>query len=109
MSENPFQIYSDKPTTVDGIYSQEEIGLANRNSGNLLETLALDITPTGCHYLLNHFDVPLLDPKVHILRFSGSFEAPFELLMAEIMTLPAVTMPITMECAGNGRDRKSVV
>ena len=103
MSENPFQIYSDKPTTVDGIYSQAEVGLANRNSGNLLETLALDITPTGCHYLLNHFDVPLLDPKAHRLEFSGSFETPFEVSMSEIMTLPAVTMPVTMECAGNGR------
>ena len=47
MSKNPFKIYNDKPTTVDGIYSQAEVGLANRNSGILLETLALDITPTG--------------------------------------------------------------
>ncbi|MBT6545772.1 MAG: molybdopterin-dependent oxidoreductase, partial [Rhodobacteraceae bacterium] len=99
MSKNPFQIYSDKPTTVDGIYSQAEVGLANRNSENLLETLALDITPTGCHYLLNHFDVPLLDPKANRLEFSGSLETPFEVSMAEIMTLPAVTMPVTMECA----------
>jgi len=103
MSKNPFQIYSGKPTTVDGIYSQAEVGLANRNSGNLLETLALDITPTGCHYLLNHFDVPLLDSKAHKLEFSGSFETPFEMLMAEIMALPAITIPVTMECAGNGR------
>ena len=103
MSKNPFQIYFGKPTTVDGIYSQAEVGLANRNSGNLLETLALDITPTGCHYLLNHFDVPLLDSKAHKLKFSGSFETPFEMLMAEIMALPAITIPVTMECAGNGR------
>ena len=65
MSKNPFKIYNDKPTTVDGIYSQAEVGLANRNSGILLETLALDITPTGGHYLLNHFDVPLLDSVTH--------------------------------------------
>ena len=80
MSTNPFQIYSNKPITVDGIYSQAEVGLANRNNGNLLETLTLDITPTGCHYLLTHFDVPLLDPKAYKLEFSGSFETPFEML-----------------------------
>jgi DMSO/TMAO reductase YedYZ molybdopterin-dependent catalytic subunit len=103
MSTNPFQIYSNKPITVDGIYSQAEVGLANRNNGNLLETLTLDITPTGCHYLLTHFDVPLLDPKAYKLEFSGSFETQFEFSMAEIMTLPALTIPVTMECAGNGR------
>ena len=103
MIKNPFQPYSEKPTTVDGIYSQAEVGLANRNSGILLETLALDITPTGSHYLLNHFDVPLLDALAHRLKFSGSFKAPFELSIPDILALPAETMPVTMECAGNGR------
>ena len=103
MSKNPFKVYTDKPTTVDGIYSQAEVSLANRNSGILLETLALDITPTGGHYLLNHFDVPLLDSVKHRLEFSGSFETPFDLSIEEIKAMPAVTMPVTMECAGNGR------
>ncbi|WP_293451322.1 molybdopterin-dependent oxidoreductase [Planktotalea sp.] len=103
MSKNPFEIYTEKPTTIDGIYSQAEVGLANRNSGILLETLALDVTPTGSHYLLSHFDVPLLNPTTHSLQFSGSFNAPFEMSIADIMALPAVTMPVTMECAGNGR------
>jgi len=103
MTKTPFQKYSDKPTTVDGIYSQAEVGLANRNSGILLETLALDVTPTGAHYLLNHFDVPLLDSQTHRLTFSGAFEAPFDLSIDDIKAMPAVTMPVTMECAGNGR------
>ncbi|XAT58970.1 molybdopterin-dependent oxidoreductase [Rhodobacteraceae bacterium IMCC1335] len=103
MTKNPFRKYSDKPTTVDGIYSQAEVGLANRNSGILLETLALDITPTGGHYLLNHFDVPLIEGNSHRLKLSGHFEAPYQLTMAEIMAMPAVTMAVTLECAGNGR------
>jgi hypothetical protein len=41
-----------------GDFSQEEVRLANRNSGTLLETLRHDVTPTGLHYLLTHFDVP---------------------------------------------------
>lgn len=103
MPHNPFEPYSDKPETMDGIYSQAEVSLANRNSGILLETLGLDITPTGLHYLLNHFDVPLLGGTKHTLKFSGAFEAPCELTMQEIMALPQISMPVTMECAGNGR------
>ena len=102
-SQNPFKPYTNKPQTTDGIFSQTEVGLANRNSGMLLETLALDVTPTGVHYLLNHFDVPLLDANDHQLTFSGAFDAPYSLDLNEIKSLPQITMPITMECAGNGR------
>src|SRR5689334_16013350 len=40
----------------EGAFSREEVRLANRNSGTLLETLRHDLTPTGLHYLLIHFD-----------------------------------------------------
>tara|TARA_R110002020_G_scaffold410770_5_gene620462 strand:+ start:30357 stop:31463 length:1107 start_codon:yes stop_codon:yes gene_type:complete len=102
-TDNPFLGYSGRIDTKDGVYSQSEVGLANRNSGNLLETLALDITPTGLHYLLIHFDVPLIDAGAHRLGFSGAFDAPFELGLDEIKALPQVTLPVTLECAGNGR------
>ncbi|MBS9715851.1 sulfite oxidase [Pseudohalocynthiibacter aestuariivivens] len=100
---NPFEPYSGCVVTQDGVFSEAEVGLANRNSGLLLETLALDITPTGAHYLLNHFDVPLIDEGAHSLSFNGSFNTPFNLTMAEIKALPKITMPVTLECAGNGR------
>ena len=87
----------------DGRFSAEEVRLANRNHGALLELLRLDVTPTGGHYLLNHFDVPILDTERHRLRFHGAFERPFEISLAEIMAEPTVTMPVTLECAGNGR------
>ncbi|PWW03542.1 molybdenum-dependent oxidoreductase-like protein [Hoeflea marina] len=102
-SDNPFAGYGGRIATDDGVYSQSEVGLANRNSGNLLETLALDVTPTGLHYLLIHFDVPLIDPAAHRLTFSGAFDAPFELGLDDIRALPQVTLPVTLECAGNGR------
>ena len=41
-----------------GAVPAEEVRLANRNYGILLETLRHDVTPAGLHYLLNHFDVP---------------------------------------------------
>ena len=47
---NPFINPKKKPDTEDGVYDDFERGLANRNSGTLLETLALDITPLGAHY-----------------------------------------------------------
>ncbi len=84
-------------------FSRDEVRLANRNHGALLETLKRDITPTGAHYLLTHFDTPLLDADTHRLRFHGAFDAPFQLGMDEIRALPQVTLPVTMECAGNGR------
>lgn len=100
---NPFGAYAGRPETVDGVFSAAEVGLANRNSGLLLEALALDITPTGAHYLLSHFDVPLLDADTHCLRFKGAFNTPIELPMQDIKVMPQVTLPVTLECAGNGR------
>ena len=42
----------------DGGFAREEVRLANRNPGTLLETLRYDLTPLGLHYLLIHFDLP---------------------------------------------------
>jgi DMSO/TMAO reductase YedYZ molybdopterin-dependent catalytic subunit len=100
---SPFQPHSRRAVAEDDHFSPAEVGLANRNSGILLETLTEDITPTGAHYLLNHFDVPLIDKAQHTLRFHGVFQTPFELSMEDIHALPQVSIPVTMECAGNGR------
>lgn len=98
-----FHTPDTRPSVETDTFSRDEVRLANRNSGALLETLAQDITPTGTHYLLTHFDVPVLDAAAHSLRFHGAFGNPFALSMADIRALPAVNMPVTMECAGNGR------
>ena len=42
---NPFASEIAKSETIDGLYDDSERILANRNSGTLLETLSLDITP----------------------------------------------------------------
>ena len=101
--EDIFLNYPGRPETQDGVFSLDEVRLANRNSGALLETLTRDITPTGIHYLLNHFDVPLIDEADHCLTLSGAFADPTSLSMADIRAMPEVTMPVTLECAGNGR------
>ena len=101
--KNPFAGEIVRPNPIDGLYDDAERSLANRNSGTLLETLSLDITPTGTHYLLTHFDTPIINSEKHVLRFAGDFEKPFEISMEELLRLPKITLPVTLECAGNGR------
>ncbi|MCH8466312.1 MAG: sulfite oxidase [Roseinatronobacter sp.] len=101
MQDSPFQPGATR--TADPEFTRAEVALANRNSGALLELLDCDITPTGTHYLLNHFDVPVLRAQDHVLEFDGAFDAPFTLSLADIMAQPQITLPVTLECAGNGR------
>ena len=100
---DPFEGEIVKPEPRDGFYDDAERSLANRNSGTLLETLSLDITPIGTHYLLTHFDTPIINRQEHVLRLEGDFDEPFEIPMEELLSLPQVTLPVTLECAGNGR------
>jgi DMSO/TMAO reductase YedYZ molybdopterin-dependent catalytic subunit len=59
----------------------------------------------GLHYLLVHFDIPLLDEATWRLSVSGSVREELELTLDQIRERPAATIPVTMECAGNGRAR----
>ena len=89
----------------DGAYYEEELALAFRNRGMPLEGLRYDITPTGMHYLLIHFDIPYVDVDEWRLNVGGMASNPLSLSLADIKRRPRVTMPVTMECAGNGRAR----
>lgn len=100
---HPFAEGWEKPKAQDHWFSRDEVGLANRNHGNLLETLSETVTPIGLHYLLNHFDVPILSRDRHVLRFGEGFDAPFDLTVDQIEALPQETHAVTLECAGNGR------
>ena len=92
----------DKTAKTDLFY-REEIQLALRNRGMPLEGLHYDITPTGMHYLLIHFDIPFADEEAWSLDIGGLVENPVTLDMSDIRSRPPVTTPVTMECAGNGR------
>ncbi len=84
-------------------FTREEVALALRNRGMPLEGLRYPITPSGMHYLLVHFDVPHVDAATYRLRVGGLVEREISLSLGEIKARPAVTIPVTMECAGNGR------
>ena len=47
---------SDQPTI-----SRQELQLAARNHGTPLEALRHAVTPAGLHYLLIHYEIPLVD------------------------------------------------
>ena len=89
----------------DNTYYEEELALAFRNRGMPLEGLRYDITPTGMHYLLIHFDIPAVDADAWRLNIGGLAANPVSLSLDDIKRRPSVTMPVTMECAGNGRAR----
>lgn len=89
----------------DNTYYEEELALAFRNRGMPLEGLRYDITPTGMHYLLIHFDIPEVDAERWRLNIDGLVANPMSLTLDDIKRRPSVTMPVTMECAVNGRAR----
>lgn len=85
--------------------SLDELQLSQRNHGMQLEGLRYDITPAGMHYLLIHFDVPEGDTDTWWLSIDGLVAKPMRLSLADLGARPTVTLPVTMECAGNGRAR----
>jgi DMSO/TMAO reductase YedYZ molybdopterin-dependent catalytic subunit len=92
-------------TPTDGPLTFEELALAGRNRGMPLEALRYDITPTGMHYLLVHFDIPAVDATTWRLRLDGLVSRPVELSLDDLRDRARITMPVTLECAGNGRAR----
>src|SRR5579864_8598792 len=87
--------------------SLEELQLATRNHGMPLEALQLDLTPTGLHYLLIHYDVPFDDESSFRLDVDGEVERPLSLSLDQLRARPSSEVTATMECAGNGRARLS--
>ena len=65
--------------------------------------LRYDVTPTGMHYLLTHFDIPDIDVAGWNLTIGGLVANPVTLSLDDIKAMPSRTEAVTMECAGNGR------
>ncbi|WP_426243871.1 sulfite oxidase [Nocardioides sp. LHG3406-4] len=81
----------------------DELRLASRNHALPMELLRHDVTPTGSHYVLTHYDIPDVDPSTWRLDVDGAVERPLKLDLAALRAMPAQTVRVTMECAGNGR------
>jgi DMSO/TMAO reductase YedYZ molybdopterin-dependent catalytic subunit len=87
--------------SIDGI-THDELQLAARNHGMPLEVLRWPVTPVGMHYLLIHYDIPLVGDDWR-LAVDGSVGTQLTLTLDELRALPAHEVVATMECAGNGR------
>ena len=77
---------------MEGI-SLEELQLAARNHGMPLEALRYPITPVGLHYLLIHYDVPVVDAEAWRLTVGGRSSAQLELSLDELRARPRSSTP----------------
>jgi DMSO/TMAO reductase YedYZ molybdopterin-dependent catalytic subunit len=67
-------------------------------------TLGQFITPTKSFYVRTHFPIPAIDQDEWWLRVEGEVEKPFAMNYEELLELESVTIPVTLECAGNNRN-----
>lgn len=61
------------------------------------------ITPVEHFYVRSHLPIPQVDASAFSLKIDGEVGSPLTLSLDELKKLPAVTVTITLECAGNGR------
>jgi DMSO/TMAO reductase YedYZ molybdopterin-dependent catalytic subunit len=87
----------------DEAISMDELRLASRNHAMPMEALRWDVTPAGLHYLLIHYDLPLVDAASWRLSLGGRLRRSASLSLADLAAMPQHTVRVTLECAGNGR------
>ena len=51
----------------------------------------------------NHFEMPELEETEWRLKIEGAIENSFEISYEELLKMPAETVAVTIECAGNSR------
>jgi DMSO/TMAO reductase YedYZ molybdopterin-dependent catalytic subunit len=61
------------------------------------------VMPNARFYVRNHFQIPALDAATWRLDVDGLVDRPLRLSLNELARLPSATLPVTLECAGNGR------
>lgn len=68
------------------------------------ETVDNFITPTKSFYVRTHFPIPKIDRDAWWLHVEGEVEKPFTINYEQLLELESVTIPVTLECAGNNRN-----
>lgn len=54
-------------------------------------------------YVRSNFSVPSVSDADWCLRIRGAVARPVELILEELLAMPSRELPVTLECAGNGR------
>src|SRR6266702_6267697 len=68
------------------------------------ERLDSFITPIESFYVRTHFPIPKIDRDAWWLHIEGEVEKPFAINYEELVELESITIPVTLECAGNNRN-----
>jgi DMSO/TMAO reductase YedYZ molybdopterin-dependent catalytic subunit len=68
------------------------------------ETAESFITPTESFYVRTHLPIPTIDRDAWWLHVEGEVEKPFAINYEELLKLESLTVPVTLECAGNNRN-----
>jgi DMSO/TMAO reductase YedYZ molybdopterin-dependent catalytic subunit len=68
------------------------------------ENLESFITPPQSFYVRTHFPIPAMDRNEWWLHVEGEVEKPFAINYEELLKLGSLTIPVTLECAGNNRN-----
>ncbi len=68
------------------------------------ETVESFITPTNSFYVRTHFPIPKIDRDAWWLHLEGEVEKPFAINYEQLLKLESLTVPVTLECAGNNRN-----
>lgn len=66
-------------------------------------TLNSFLTPNEQFYIRTHFEVPEGKTDSWELSVEGHVEKPFQIGYDELRQMPARTLPVLLECSGNGR------
>src|SRR5437762_3172760 len=61
------------------------------------------LTPTELFYVRTHFPIPSINRDAWWLHVEGDIEKPFAINYEELLQVEPVTIPVTLECAGNNR------
>lgn len=68
------------------------------------EKLDSFITSTKSFYVRTHFPIRKMDRDAWWLRVEGEVEKPFAIDYEQLLELESLTIPVTLECAGNNRN-----
>src|SRR5260370_10627964 len=62
------------------------------------------ITPTKSFYVRTHFPIPAIDKDKWWLHVEGEVEKQLAINYEQLLELESLTVPVTLECAGNNRN-----
>eukprot|EP00933_Yihiella_yeosuensis_P071917 TRINITY_DN80164_c0_g1_i1.p1 TRINITY_DN80164_c0_g1~~TRINITY_DN80164_c0_g1_i1.p1 ORF type:complete len:621 (-),score=99.51 TRINITY_DN80164_c0_g1_i1:262-2085(-) len=67
------------------------------------------ITPASLHYVRSHGICPRLSWHSHVIEITGLVDKPIHLTMEDLMQMPKISLPVTINCAGNRRKEQNMI